>query len=249
MNIIECDQGSSDWLEIRRGKVTASNIGKVMDFLKKGGETQKRADYKAVLIAEILSGRTSENFVSDDMAWGTLKEPEARRAYALANGVYVDQVGFVIHPTIERAGASPDGLIDPEGALEIKCPRTSTHIRWILDGVVPPEHEPQLAWVMACTGAQWCDFVSFDNRLPKRFEMFWKRLYRDERRIAELEAGASAFLGEVDDLIECLNGLYPPEPETARKAPKSQLDGQLEASLSAEDIAWASAGFPERRSA
>lgn len=214
MNIINCSQGSSEWFEARAGKVTASKVADAISFLKrgdkKGGETAARAAYKAQIVAETLSGAAIlDGYLSSFMQHGTETEPFARAAYSVRNDVWVDEVGFIVHPTIERFGASPDGLIGKDGGLEIKAPKTATHIDYMLAGILPPEYEPQVMSNIDCAEREWWDFLSFDDRLPARHQQFKVRTYRDEARIAQIDEGVRLFLQEVDDLIGELQRLNP----------------------------------------
>lgn len=201
MKIIDCVQGSPEWLAARCGKVTASRICDVLAKLKKGGEPSCRRDYRIQLVAEILTGQTEDQYVSKEMEWGTANEPFARASYEIAKNVMVEQVGFVLHPRIDRAGGSPDGLVGDDGGLEIKCPKTTTHIEWLLADVVPEEHQGQLLFNMACADRSWWDFCSYDPRLPEQYRLFVKRMHRDDTRIAEIEKEVEQFLLEVDSLI------------------------------------------------
>lgn len=210
MKIIQCTQGDSTWFSARAGRVTASKVAAVLNFLKRGGESAERAAYRVQLAAEILTGQpTMEGFVTSYMQWGTENEPYARAAYEVRNDVSVDTVGFVIHPTIDRAGASPDGLVGKDGGAEFKNPKTSTHIEYMLAGVVPPEYEPQVMMNIECCEREWWDFNSFDSRLPLRHQLFTVRVYRNEARIAEINQGIADFNGEVDALIARLNEMNP----------------------------------------
>lgn len=201
MKILEFEQGTPEWLQSRAGKVTASRIPDVLAKIKTG-EAAARRDYRAQIVAEILTGTPQgDTFTNDLMRWGNEQEPYARAAYEIAKNAMVDQVGLVIHPTIELAAASPDGLVDPDGLVEIKCPKTATHLQYILDGVVPAQYQPQMLWQMACTERQWCDFVSFDPRLPEDMQLFVKRFDRDETRIQAMEDEVRAFLAEVSETI------------------------------------------------
>lgn len=204
MNIIDLPQGSPEWLVARAGKVTASRIADVIAKIK-SGEAAARRDYRAQLVAEILTGKPQEDgFINAEMQWGLDQEPLARSAYEMAKDVLVDQIGFVVHPSIERAGASPDGLAGKIG-LEIKCPKTATHLQYLLDGTVPTKYQPQILWQMACMETEGCDFVSFDPRLPEHLRLFIVRFPRDEKRIVEITAEVIVFLNEVDEIIERLN--------------------------------------------
>lgn len=204
MKIIECSQGTDEWKAARLGRVTASRIPDIMAKLKNGGEPASRRDYKMQLVSEILTGVPQEEiFVTKEMAWGTEQEQFARVAYELVTGRSVDQLGFVVHPSIDRAGASPDGLVHgPQlGLVEIKCPKSTTHICTLLDGDIPEKYIPQMLFQMACTGAHWCDFISFDPRLPENAQLFVSRLHRNESAIAGIESAVLDFLMEVDEMI------------------------------------------------
>lgn len=218
MDIVQCAQGSQTWFQARCGKVTASEVGNVMAFLKKGekkgGDTAARLAYKYKLIAEILTGTTDmDGYMSDCMRDGNEYEPIARAAYEYRNDVSVDQVGFIIHPTIKRFGCSPDGLIAPNGGLEIKSPKTKTHIGYMLAGTLPPDYEPQVMTNIACAAADWWDFTSYGIRMQKRYQLLTVRVYRDDKRIAEIEQGVLSFWQEVDDLLGEIRRLYPPLPD------------------------------------
>ena len=203
MKVIDFPQGSAEWLKSRAGKVTASRVSDVMAKIKTG-ESAARRDYRAQIVAEILTGRPQEDgFINSAMQWGTEQEPYARSAYEVASDLMVDTVGLVLHPAIDRAAASPDGLAG-DGLLEIKCPKTATHLQYLLDGVVPKQYQPQMLWQMACTERPWCDFVSFDPRLPAELQLLVVRFERDDKRIKEMEDEVIAFLKEVDETINKL---------------------------------------------
>lgn len=200
MKVIDFPQGSEEWLASRAGKVTASRVSDVLAKIKTG-EAAARADYKAQLVAEILTGKPQEStFTNAEMQWGTEQEPFARSAYEVARDTMVDQVGLVIHPRIERAAASPDGIVG-DGLIEVKCPKTATHLQYLLAGVVPSKYKPQMLWQMACTEKAWCDFASFDPRLPEELQLFVVRFERDDAEIRRMEAEVKVFLDEVDELV------------------------------------------------
>jgi putative phage-type endonuclease len=197
------DQGTEEWFTIRIGKVTASRVADVIAKTKTG-YSATRDNYMAQLICERLTGLKGESFTNAAMQHGTDTEPLARAAYEALRDVLVDEVGFVPHPTIEMAGASPDGLVGDDGLLEIKCPNTATHIETLMSKVVPGKYNTQMQFQMACTGRQWCDFVSFDNRLPEMFQLFVTRVPRDEVFIRLIESEIVQFLAELDDKINKL---------------------------------------------
>lgn len=196
MKTIDFPQGSQEWKNARAGMVTASRINDVLATVKTG-EAAARRDYRAQIVAEILTGTPQDDtFTNAAMQWGTEQEPYARAAYEIATGFVVDQVGIVLHPTIERAGASPDGLVDFLNLVEIKCPKTATHIGYLVAGTVPKEYQNQMLWQMACTGSAWCDFVSFDPRLPDDLQLFKVRFDRDQERIDAMEEEVLKFINE-----------------------------------------------------
>jgi putative phage-type endonuclease len=201
------DQGSDDWFAARLGKVTASRVADVIAKTKTGFSTS-RANYAAQLVAERLTGTVQESYTNAAMQWGTDQEPEARTAYQFLHNAAVELVGFVPHPAITMSGASPDGLVGTDGLVEIKCPNTATHIETLRGGAIPEKYATQMYWQMACTGRQWCDFVSYDPRLPQNMQLFVQRLRRDDNRIRNLETEVSAFLVEVDETVADLQRLY-----------------------------------------
>jgi putative phage-type endonuclease len=203
----EIVQGSAEWLAIRLGKVTASRVADVVANTKTGWGAS-RANYAAQLIAERLTGTVSESFTNAAMAWGTEKEPDARRAYEWQADCEVVEIGFVPHPSIAMSGASPDGLVGDDGLCEIKCPNTATHIDTLLGQTAPAKYVTQMQWQMACTGRKWCDFVSYDPRLPEEMSLFIRRVERDDKRIAELEEMVAEFLSELDAKVGELRRLY-----------------------------------------
>ena len=204
------DQGSDEWFAARLGKATASRICDIVATTK-GGWGASRKNYAAQLIAERLTGTPTESYTNAAMQHGTLTEPEARQAYSFRHDVDVVEVGFIDHPTISMAGASPDGLVGEDGLVEIKCPNTATHIDTLLNQCVPAKYVTQMQWQMACTGRAWCDFASYDPRLPEAMRLFVQRIDRDEEEIARLEKEVAIFLKEVGDTVEQLVGLYDPQ--------------------------------------
>lgn len=196
-------QGSPEWFQVRCGKVTASRVADLITKTKTGWGAS-RANYMAELIAERLTGASAPSFTNAAMQWGTEQEPEARAAYEFRTDCEVVPVGFVIHPRLADAGASPDGMVGSDGLIEIKCPNTATHIETILGQAVPAKYVTQMQFQMACTGRQWCDFVSFDPRMPEAMRYFQKRVERDDKLIAGLENDVSEFLDELAKKIAAL---------------------------------------------
>lgn len=205
----EIIQGSDEWKAIRLGKVTASRVADVVARTKTGWGAS-RATYMAELIVERVTGVPAEKYTNAAMQWGTEYEPEARIAYEFMRNFDVQQVGFVPHPIIAMSGASPDGLVQDDGLLEIKCPNTATHLDTLLGQAIPAKYQTQMLWQMACTGRQWCDFVSYDPRMPEHMRLFVRRLDRDEARISELERDVACFLAELDRKLADLAAIYGP---------------------------------------
>ena len=194
-------QGTPEWLAERAGKVTASMVSAVLAK----PETAGFRDYQAQLVAEILTGKPQgSDYTNAAMQFGTEMEPLARSAYEAETGFSVDEVGFCQHPTIERAGASPDGLVGNSGLVEIKCPKVATHLAYLIAGVVPVGYKNQMMWQMACSGRDWCDFASFRPDLPEHLQLFVIRFKRDPARILELETAVVAFLDSVDKMLSQL---------------------------------------------
>jgi len=200
------EQKSEEWFKARLGKVTASRVADVLAKTKTG-YSASRDNYMAQLVVERMTNTQAESFTNAAMQWGTDQEPFARAAYEVQQNVLVDETGLVDHPTIEMAGASPDGLVGEDGLVEIKCPNTATHIDTLLTQTVPGKYITQMQFQMACTGRQWCDFVSFDPRMPTKAQLFVKRVYRDDGFIKEMESEITKFLAEVTAKVEQLNKL------------------------------------------
>lgn len=206
------DQGTQAWRDARSGKITASRIGDVLTKARKGSkESSVRANYRAQIVAEVLTGKAIEDqYQSWDMKRGIELEPIARAEYEIRQSVVVDTVGFVPHPTIPRSGASPDGLIGKDGLVQFKCVKMAKHLEWLQAKIVPVEHRPQMYFEMACfPQRQWSDFVSFEPNLPAQHQLFISRLKRDEVAIAEIEEEVRKLNFEIDEIIASLNGEEP----------------------------------------
>ena len=200
------EQRSEAWHNARCGRVTASRVADIIAKTKTG-YSASRENYLAQLVCERMTGKPAESYSNAAMLHGTETEPFARAAYEAAKDVLVEEVGFVVHPTIEDAGASPDGLVGLFGLVEIKCPNTATHIQTLLDQKVPEKYNIQMQWQMACTTRQWCDFVSFDPRMDEGLQLFIKRVEYDPIYVAQLEKEVINFLFDVEYKIMQLNKL------------------------------------------
>ena len=200
----EVEQGSPEWFAQRCGKATASRISDIVAKTKSGYSTS-RANYMAQLVVERMTNQVAESYSNAAMEHGITFEPFARAAYELKTGNMVDQVGAIDHPRIALSAASPDGLVGDDGCLEIKCPNTATHIETLLGDEPAKKYYDQMQWQMVCANRSYCDFVSFDPRMPVHLQLFVKRIERNDIYIAELESEVVRFLAEVDDKVKKLN--------------------------------------------
>ena len=205
------EQRTDAWLDARLGKATASRMADILAKTKTGWGSG-RANYKAQLIAERLTGQRQESYTNAAMQWGIDNEAKARDAYCFYRDADVMETGFIVHPEIADAGASPDGLvmIDQQlaGLVEFKCPNTATHIDTLKSQTIPDKYVKQMTWQMACIGGAWCDFVSFDPRMPEDMQLFVKRLDRDNAQIEQMENDVREFLAEVEADIAALTEIY-----------------------------------------
>lgn len=204
---MDIQQRSEAWFATRAGKVTASAIYKVLARTKTGYGAD-RANYHAQLVAERLTGVPGESFSNAAMQWGTDQEPNAREAYSILIGDSIAEIGFVDHPAIQMAGASPDGLVGFDGLVEIKCPNTATHIATLTGAAIDRKYLLQMQWQMDCTGRDWCDFASFDPRLPDEMQLHVRRVERDETLLSEMREEVAKFLAEVSATVEQLSNTY-----------------------------------------
>lgn len=192
-------QGSEEWFTARLGKVTASRVADVMARTK-SGYGAARKNYMMELLCERLTGKREEGYTNAAMQRGIELEPIARSAYEVDKCVMVDECGLIDHPSIDRFGASPDGLVGADGLLEIKCPNTAQHVACLRSGEADSKYWRQMQSQMACSGRKWVDFVSFDDRLPEALQYFCVRVERDDDYISEIESAVLEFLGELSKL-------------------------------------------------
>ena len=206
--MLDMKQGTAEWHAARCGLITASKISVVMSKGRSSAPSATRATYMAQLAAERLTGKPADGFTNAAMEWGTETEPQARAEYTMRTGLMIEEVGFVPHPSISNSGASPDGLAGEDGLVEIKCPNTATHIDTLLSGKVPTKYITQMQWQMLCCERKWCDFVSFDNRLPEHLQLFVQEVEFDPEYAAMLEKEVVLFLTELDNKVAKLKEKY-----------------------------------------
>jgi putative phage-type endonuclease len=197
-------QRSQEWFAARCGSLGASQLADALAKTKSGWGAS-RANLRAKLVVERLTGQQEDGFTSAAMQWGVEKEEEARIAYSFLTGRNVVEVGLYKHPTIIGTHASPDGLVDDDGCIEIKCPNSSTHIEVLKTNQVAHKYLLQMQWQMRCADRQWCDFVSFDPRMPDHLMLYIQRVQRDNDMLATLESEVRAFLAEVDEDVKALS--------------------------------------------
>lgn len=189
------------WLQQRIGKLTASRMAIAMSFLKNGKESAERAKLKMQIVAERLTDIIVPHYVTEAMAWGIATEAEAKEAATKLISITIKPCGFFDHPEIDNLGATPDGLLDDDGVLEIKCPMSTTHLNWLLANQVPPEYKPQMVCQLLCTGRRYAQFMSYDSRVPRR-PILYKRFAPTRAERDKVEQAAIQFLNEVEELFE-----------------------------------------------
>ena len=235
------DQLSAEWFTARTGRVTASNVAKALSRLTRksgiknvGDPTAECDRYRIQVIAETLTGVPVENYVSPAMDNGRELEPVAVAEYEFQTGLEAEKTGLWVHPVIDRFAASPDRLVGAEGVLEVKCPLPTTHIEYLIAGIMPEEYVDQVQSELACTERLWADFVSFCPLMPADLKLFKVRVSRDEERIRQIEEGVVTFLEEVVQGIKKL------------KSNATPLNQQLRQSISAEAARAAAEEFIDR---
>lgn len=202
-------QKTPEWHALRVGMLTATAVADMNATVKTAGkEAAARRDLRIRLAVEQITGVSQEStFENDAMRHGIEKEPAGRTAYVVRSGRFVDEVGFVSHDSL-KAGCSPDGVVGEfEGLLELKCPKTATHLETFRSGAVPAAYVGQCVHALWLTGARWLDFASFDDRLPEALHLFVVRMHRDEAAIAAHELLVRQFLAEVDREVEEIRAL------------------------------------------
>lgn len=199
------EQRTDDWFAARLGKVTASRIADVMAKTKTG-YSASRKNYMTELICERLTGKKADGYTNAAMTRGIELEPVARSVFEVHSGLEVVEVGFIDHPIISMTGASPDGLIGDDGLIEIKCPNSATHLETLYDGNIRNNYILQMQWQIACTGRDWCKFVSYCPDFPSGMDLVIIDIAKDSNLIAEIELEVVNFLKEVDEVILNLKG-------------------------------------------
>lgn len=212
-------QRTDAWQSARCGRLTGSRAGAMLATVKTG-EAAARRDLRTQLVVERLTNTVQDDgFVSKDMQWGTDNESAALAAYEAETGSLLTKVGFISALDV-MAGYSPDALVGSDGFVEAKCPRSANHLRYLKATQLPTEHLPQIQHGFWLSGANWCDFVSFDPRMPKHLQLVVIRVERAAVDIDGYAKKALTFLEEV-------------EAETQALMTLGNLAGQLERAVAA----------------
>jgi len=195
------EQNTPEWLLERKGKFTASNLdcllvkGKDKSTIPKDSDSYPLGAGAISLCMEKLAERMSDEvmeFKSEYTDWGTEQEPVARDMFEMVTGMSVEEVGFIPAPNglSEISGGSPDGIIDDDSIIEIKCPATSkVHLKTLLSKTCTNKtYLIQMQWNMYCTNSKKCYFVSYDPRmtLPEH-KIVIIEIERDEELINQIK--------------------------------------------------------------
>jgi len=199
------EQGSPEWFALRAGKVTASRVADILAKTKTG-PSASRQNYLIELALQRTTGIIQESYTNAAMEWGTQTEPQARVAYEVNTNNFVDQVAFIDHPNIAWFGCSPDGLVSDRGLVEIKCPNSATHWEYFKSKEPPKKYFIQMQAQMAVSGRDWCDFISFDPRMPDRSQLLIVNVPRDPEFILFMETEIKQFLSEVEVEVNLMKG-------------------------------------------
>lgn len=195
--IVNCEQRTPEWYAARAGRLTGSAARDMLAQIK-SGEAAARRDLRIRLLVERLMGKpVDDSFTSKEMQRGIDLEGAALAAYEAATGNITRRVGFVQHGTY-LAGCSPDALVNGGGVVEVKCPKSATHLSYLRGKKLPSDYRPQVTHNLWVTGREWCDFVSFDDRFPRKMQLFVVRVRAADLDMEAYEKSALEFLFEVD---------------------------------------------------
>ena len=200
---VEAVYGTPNWVAARRGCASASRMNDVLATSKRDGKPLKaRTDYLMELVSELMTGLATDHYVTPAMQWGIDHEAQASDQYEIETGIVVASAGWILHPSIDFFGATPDRAVQSDGLIEIKCPTTTTFLTWVRNGCVPEEHRAQMLAQLACTRRKWCDFVAFDPRVAGcRNPIFIRRFVPTPEQISEIEQAAVNFLKDVEEVF------------------------------------------------
>ena len=192
-------QGSEEWLQLRLGVATASNFSKIITST--GKLSTQLEKYAIDLASQMLLEEPEEVYKTADMERGNILEDQAREAYEQETLDIVEQVSFIHY---QSWGYSPDGLVGQDGIIEIKCPKATTHTKYLFEDRLPPEYKAQVQGGLMASQRKWCDFVSFHPLFKGDKKLFIKRVFRDEDFINSLKAGIDKVIQLRDKYLEKL---------------------------------------------
>ena len=197
-------QLDGNWWNDRLGKLTASRMAAAMNFLKSGKESTERENLRYEIVAERITNTFADKYTTSDMEWGVVQEAAAKERFETVTGLIVTDTRFIDHPRVPFLGCSPDGFVSDGCLIEIKCPKTKTHMKYIANQEVPAEYKPQMTLQAAVTGkAVW--FVSYDPRMGEGKDLFIKKFKPTPEEIKVVEDAAEQFLAECEALFDFYN--------------------------------------------
>ena len=200
------EQGTKEWFDLRLGKVTASRVADILAKTKTGASAS-RQNYLIELALQRITGTFEQSFTSQAMQDGVDRESQARVLYEVTTGEFVDQVPFIDHPTIQGFGASPDGLVQEKGLIEVKCRNNANHWEVIKADEIPKKYWIQMQAQLSCSGREWNDYVGYNPNFPDKSKLFVKRVYRDGEFIIFMETEIKQFLAEVEAEVQQMKGM------------------------------------------
>lgn len=203
----------TDLAEFRQARAGSIGASDVPDLVRRtnSGWSATRAKLMALKVLELMTGFALPTYQSKAMADGIEKQPLATAAYAFVYDVTVEQPrapGLVPHPLIHGAHASPDGLVGARGLVEVKCPEHAAHLDTLLSEKITRDYRVQIQWQLACTGRDWCDYVSWHPDFPAPMQLWVQRVERDPLMMDELERDVRAFIAEAQAKVAELKRRY-----------------------------------------
>lgn len=200
----DVEQGSDAWHALRCGLLTASTIDLIITPTLKVASNDKERTHLYELLAQRATQYVEPTFIGSHMIRGREDEIRARAIYADRYGVEVEQVGFV---TCDfpwgRIGASPDGLVETQGMIEVKSRLMKHQVETILADAMPADYLLQVQTALLVTQRGWCDFVSICGGMP----LFVKRVYPDPKVQGAIIDAACAFEGRMVEAQEKFLGI------------------------------------------
>ncbi len=201
------EQRSDEWRALRLGRLNGSQAASMLATIK-SGEAASRRNLRTQLVLERVTGKPQEStFLSSAMQQGMDREPDALAAYESQAGAMISRVGYVASASC-MAGFSPDGIVnDGEGIVECKAPLAATHLAYLQSSEPPSDYARQILHGLWISGAEWCDYVSYNADFPEALRLKVLRVRRDELAVRDYESAALKFLAEVDTELALMKEL------------------------------------------